>query len=147
MLTLSCASQEKSMTVDGSRTGPGSVCFHFTIKIYNPLSLLSPTPTTVFWLGGLGGGCLPERVYISLKQQQGKYEGTKINKSAKTGQMFIVVAGTRNDGWLLPEMSRNRRQLLHSNQMQKDPDRERETKWLDDYMCESRRCRTNFHVL
>lgn len=37
--------------------------------------------------------------YVSvLQQQQGKYEGTKINKSAKTSQMFRVVAGTRRDG-------------------------------------------------
>lgn len=47
MLTLSCASQEKSMTADGStRTWPGCVCFHFTNKIYNPLTPCTPTPQT-----------------------------------------------------------------------------------------------------
>lgn len=40
--------RKKNTTADGSpRTRPGYVCFHFTNKIYNALTLLTPTPTLV----------------------------------------------------------------------------------------------------
>lgn len=125
------ASQEKSMTADGSpRTGPGYVCFHSANKIYNPLTLLAPTPTIVFWLvkreWGRGGGGLIEKVCISFTATTGKIRGAKTNKSAKTSQMFRVVAGTRRDGWRLPKMSRTRRPLLHSSQTERSSERGRD---------------------
>lgn len=82
MLTLSCASQEKSRRADGPpRTGPGYVCFHFTSKIYNPLTLLTPTPTLVLSLvgggGSGGGGSIIERVCISFTATRRKIRGDK----------------------------------------------------------------------
>ena len=149
MLTLSCASQEKSKTADGSpRIGPGCVCFHFTNKIYNPLTLLTPHSHTSTLTGGRGVVVQLQEYVSVLQQQEGKYEGTKINKSAKTSQMFRVGAGTRRDGWLLPEMSRTRRPPLHSSKREGgDRDRETqtesETRWLCVCVCDSVCMQTN----
>lgn len=67
------------MTADGPpRTGPSCVCFHFTNKIYNPLTLLTPTPT--IGLSGWrswGKGGLIEKVCITFTATTGKIRGDK----------------------------------------------------------------------
>lgn len=58
--------------------GPSCVCFHFTNKIYNPLTPLTPTPTVSgWWSWGGGGGVLIEKVCITFTATTGKIRGDK----------------------------------------------------------------------
>lgn len=74
------------MAADGStRAGPGCVCFHFTNKIYNPLTLLTPTPTLAVWL--VGGGWFNwksmHQFYSNKEENMRGQKSTNLPKLAK----------------------------------------------------------------